>query len=164
MTERGTKSAMDKKILVIIFILVALALITLWVRGAFSAPTLSGVKVRIGGYEYAVDVADTIPAKAQGLSGRAGLASGEGMLFVFDSPQMQTFWMHGMLFPIDIVWILDDTVVGVTENAPIPTSQFETPTFSSPSPINRVLEVAAGTALKNGIVVGSKVEILGYGK
>jgi uncharacterized membrane protein (UPF0127 family) len=86
------------------------------------------------------------------------------MLFVFDGPQTQTFWMHGMLFPIDIIWILDDMVVGVTENAPIPTSQFETPTFSSPSPINRVLEVAAGTALKNGIVVGSKVEILGYGK
>lgn len=152
---------MEKKILVIIFIAVAAALITAWIKGAFSIATPTGVKVKIGGYEYSVEVVDTGPAMAQGLSDRDSLAPDHGMLFVFNPARSEVFWMHGMRFPIDIVWIANGRVTGVVHRAPVPEG-ISTPMFNSPGIVDYVLEVPADTALKNGIVAGSEVSILGY--
>lgn len=154
---------MDKKILVVLFLLIGAALVAMWLRGTFSAPVQTGVRVRIGNSEYQVDVADTVPAKAQGLSGRESLAAGQGMLFVFDPPEPQTFWMHAMKISIDIIWIRDGVVVGLEQGAPIPKG-FDVATFSSPGAISHVLELAAGAVATNGIQVGDAVKISGYNK
>ena len=70
-----------------------------------------------------------------------------------------TFWMRGMRFPIDIVWISDDLVVtGVTERLPFPepgTTDSALPTYSSGVPIRFVLEINAGLAEELGIGEGS---------
>ena len=47
----------------------------------------------------------------QGLSGKSQLAQDQGMLFVFAQPGKYYFWMKGMNFSIDIIWIGEDMKV-----------------------------------------------------
>ena len=112
--------------------------------------------LRVGGHQYSVEIADTIIKQARGLSGRASLAEGSGMLFAFKSASMQSFWMKDMRFPIDFVWINSGKVIGVTENVPfVPWYATQSP----PSPTDMVFELNAGTVAKDGIRVGDVVEL-----
>lgn len=114
-------------------------------------------RVIVGGDTILVDVADTPQLRAQGLSGRQSLAANEGMLFVFDEPQMPKFSMRDMNFPIDIVWISEDlNVVAIT-----PTIATETypDTFTPPGPVKYVLEVNSGLSAARGWLAGDKVEL-----
>lgn len=154
---------MDKKVIIVLTLLLSTAVIAAYFRGNFARAVAGEAQVRVGEKVYAVEVADTVSALAQGLSGRDGLASGRGMLFVFNPARVESFWMHDMRFPIDIIWIRDGVVQGVVADAQIPT-RFSTPTFVSPGPVEYVLELAAGTAARDGIRVGATVDIRGYGK
>jgi uncharacterized membrane protein (UPF0127 family) len=40
----------------------------------------------------------------------------DGMIFFFDKPLKVSFWMRGMNFPLDIVWVRNNVILGVTEN------------------------------------------------
>ena len=153
---------MDKKVIIVLTLLLSTAVIAAYVRGNFARAVVGEAQVRIAETTYRVEVADTIATRAHGLSGRDGLAPGSGMLFVFKPASVQSFWMHGMRFPIDIIWIRDGVVQGVAEGAQVPT-RFSTPTFASPGPVEYVLELAAGTAKRDGIRAGVPVEIRGHG-
>ncbi len=107
----------------------------------------------------AVDVVDTPALRTQGLSGRANLGDDEGMLFEFEAPKVQSFWMKGMRFEIDIVWIRDAHIVGITPNVPLPKSPTALPQFFSPVPCDVVLEVRAGAARRWGLQLGDPVRI-----
>ncbi len=73
--------------------------------------------ISIRGNAIRVSIANTEKLRAQGLSGRTGLASDEGMLFIFPKEGMYAFWMKDMLFSIDIVWIASDgTIVDMYEH------------------------------------------------
>jgi hypothetical protein len=115
--------------------------------------------VGAGDHVFRVELARTIIEHSRGLSGRERLGEDEGMYFIFDSPTVQGFWMKDMLFPIDIIWISGERVVGFKENAqPEPgRSIFTLPVYNSPGPVDRVLEVNAGTVAKYGIEVGDAV-------
>ena len=152
---------MDKKILAIVFIVVALAVVIAWRKGAFSASPASGVRVGIGDHVYQVEVVDTVVSMAQGLSGRESLPEGSGMLFVFDPPRPEAFWMKDMRFSIDIIWIRNGKVIGVVERAPVPSGS-TIPTFSSAGVVDHVLEVPAGTVTLDALKVGDTVTISGY--
>jgi len=124
--------------------------------------TLRGVvkkqaSVTIGETILRIEVADTAMARMKGLSGHAPLADDEGMFFVFDAPGNYGFWMKGMTFPIDIVWIRGDKVVSVTENVPIPKSVFDLKTYYPPELVDRILEINAGIVEKYGLRVGDAV-------
>lgn len=117
-----------------------------------------GARVKIGATVFRVDLAITPKDREQGLSGRKGLASDEGMLFVFDQKGAYHFWMRGMQFPLDFLWIDGNTIVEISENIPAP-GPGETPVELAPTvDIDRVLEINAGTAQAFGIEVGDRVE------
>ena len=61
--------------------------------------------VILNGYGYNVALAKTPGQLQRGLAGSTLLQSNEGMLFEFAEEGQQCFWMKGMLFPIDIIWI-----------------------------------------------------------
>jgi uncharacterized membrane protein (UPF0127 family) len=67
--------------------------------------TSKGPYVIIAGVRLSVEVADTPAERGRGLSGREMLPENSGMLFVFDTPGRYGFWMYGMKFPLDIIWI-----------------------------------------------------------
>ena len=96
------------------------------------------------------------------MGGRESLASDSGMLFVFDRVDKHVFWMKGLSFALDFVWIKDDKVVDVSENIPPPESgqtDESLPIYTSKVEFNKVLEVNAGTVKKLNIKVGDTIKL-----
>jgi uncharacterized membrane protein (UPF0127 family) len=112
------------------------------------------VDVLTGGQEVTLDIADT-PAKQElGLGKRTGLAPDRGMLFIYDKPANPCFWMKGMQFPIDIVWLdAGKKVIQIEENVSPDTYP---QTFCSAKPAQYVIELFPGAA-KAGFKVGDKL-------
>lgn len=115
----------------------------------------------IGGKSIKVEIADNPATRARGLSFRESLEEGYGMYFLFDSAGQPSFWMKDMNFPIDIIWIKDDRVVNIESNAsPQPGAQlWQLKLFAPAGDINRVLEVNAGWAERNGVKAGDSVRL-----
>lgn len=117
-----------------------------------------GAEVVINGHTYLAELAVGSSQQAQGLSGRPSLRPGHGMLFTFAKPDVYPFWMKGMKFSIDFVWMRDGRVVDVFEGAPPFT--FGIPTiYRSSVAIDQVLELPAGTISRDGISIGAEVTI-----
>ena len=114
------------------------------------------------GTKLTIEVADTQESRELGLSGRAEIASGKGMLFVFDHPGKYGFWMKDMKFSIDMVWINQDGVVVHVERNASPSSYFDhTPAlvFVNDVAAKYVLEIEEGKADAYGLFLGTKVII-----
>ena len=147
----------DKRILGILAMLLVSAIFAAWWRGNFSSrASASETRILVGEREYRVELAESLAQQAQGLSGRTSLEDGKGMLFIFPAPRTQSFWMRGMQFPIDIIWIREGKVIGFVEHAPVPVHG-QLPVFTSPGPADQVLEVIAGTVAKDAINIGDTV-------
>lgn len=101
----------------------------------------------------AIAYAITPEEHERGLSGRAALLEGSGLLFVFDRADTYQFWMPDMRFSIDIIWIGEDKrIVDISERV----SPESYPTLFRPRvPARYVLEVNAGDAAKWGWTVGT---------
>jgi hypothetical protein len=125
-------------------------------------PMLPTAIIRVGQASFTVEIAESIPAQVKGLSGRTTLLSDSGMVFLYASKAGRKFWMPNMYFGLDIIWIADGKVAGITPDVP---SEQDVPllkkkTYPSPVPVDMVLEVAAGEAERRGISIGDTVELL----
>jgi uncharacterized membrane protein (UPF0127 family) len=118
--------------------------------------------IEVGEETLRVELALDSRAQTLGLGYRNGLEPGTGMLFVFDGPSIQTFWMKGMRFCLDIVWIEDGVIVGAAERVcpdPPGTEDANRVRVNSPEPVTYVLEVPAGWLDERGYGAGTQVEI-----
>ena len=115
-------------------------------------------EVTIGIHRVQVEVADTPERRSRGLSGRASLAEGRGMIFPYARADRHGFWMYDMHFDIDIVWIRDDRIVDVTPRARHDPPG-ELPVYRPREPADLVLEVPAGTAERLGWKIGDEVSV-----
>jgi uncharacterized protein len=123
-------------------------------------PELPTAEITIGGEPLLVDVAVNISERARGLGYRPGLQEGTGMLFIDDATEPQSFWMKGMRFCIDIIWITGERVAGASENAcpdPAGTADADRASYSSPVPVRYIVEVPAGWMAEHGIGPGAPV-------
>jgi hypothetical protein len=93
------------------------------------------------------------------LGGRASLAGDHGMLFVFKDKDKYGFWMKGMNFPLDFVWLDGETVVDITPNVPTWTGLDNPPPIYPNQPVNMVLEVNAGVTSDVGLKIGDKMTL-----
>ncbi|MBT4349902.1 DUF192 domain-containing protein [bacterium] len=112
--------------------------------------------------KFIVEIADTDVSRQQGLSGRKSLADDQGMLFVFEDVKVRNFWMKEMNFPIDIIWLIGNEIIAWEAAVPIPLAGQnlgDLPSYRSPQPINRVLEVSAGTIARLNLKVGDIIKI-----
>ena len=111
------------------------------------------VRVSVGGVTVQAEAVRTPERLYLGLSYRSELPEGRGMLFFMPEKEVQTFCMRGMRLPLDLIWISDGRVAGLTRNVP--------PTFpgnlNSPAPVTHVLEVPGGFADRHGIKTGDRV-------
>lgn len=112
--------------------------------------------VKINNKEIKVEIIDTSELIYKGLSGRDNLCEDCGMLFKFNNRQERAFVMRDMNFPIDIIWIDEDVIIGIEENLQPEGSDYKN-IYESPEPVNYVLEVNAGFADKNNIKKGDKI-------
>ena len=113
-------------------------------------------RISVGEAEFIVRTADSEARRQQGLSGTKSLGAREGMLFIFEEPATEGFWMKDMSYPIDIIWIdAFGRVVGV-EREVLPDSYPDI--FYPPSEILYALEVNAGVAERQNIGIGDVLE------
>ncbi len=119
--------------------------------------------LRVGAGKFIVEVADDTIERAAGLSGRDSLAQGTGMWFAYPTVGHPSFWMRGMRFPIDLVWVdASLRVVAVTHQVPSPLAGAtvdDLPLYSPGAPIMYVLEINAGQAVDLGIAAGELVSL-----
>jgi uncharacterized membrane protein (UPF0127 family) len=117
--------------------------------------------IDIGDLTIVAEVSDTGPLRERGLGYRDGLEPGKGMLFVYEEPGNRSFWMRGMRFCLDIIWIESDQIVGAAENVcPVDgASEADLPRYRSPEPVRYVLEMPAGWMAENGFGPGTPVTI-----
>jgi uncharacterized protein len=112
------------------------------------------VAIEYGGGTIWAELAVTSEERARGLSGRESMPDDEGMLFVFEGPMLMSFWMRGMLFPLDLVWIDEEKLITqVTADVPAQgdTPDEELPRYAPDTPVMYVLELNAGTAARLGL-------------
>ena len=127
-------------------------------------PDSSPPLVAIGEFAWTVELALTPQEQAQGLSGRAELPPGAGMLFVYDTEGRRSFWMPDMNFPLDMVWINGDCqVVDVTRDAPpqAPGQSLDDLPRYSVDNAQYILEINAGESATYGITPGAPVKFNG---
>ena len=110
--------------------------------------------IKIGGVPLHVEIAQKEEDREHGLMFREDLAENEGMLFVFPSTRILSFWMRNTFIPLDIAFISDDgAVVDIQHMEPLDESK----RYISQAPALYALEVRAGWFEKNKIKVGSRV-------
>jgi len=108
------------------------------------------------GRTFSVEVADTVAKREKGLGERDGLLPDRGMYFPFQTAGRWVFWMKGMRFPIDIVWIREGKVVDITDDVPVDAT-LPLATYSPSEPADAVLELKAGTARDIGLKLGDEI-------
>lgn len=107
-----------------------------------------------------VEVVNSPRSHEQGLSNRSEIGS-DGMLFIFPKKGMHKFWMKDMKFDLDMIWLLDGEVKGITTHVKHPeperNTQSQLEIHAPPQEINQVLEVPAGVAEEWKLQVGDQL-------
>lgn len=125
-------------------------------------PDWNEASLRVADTRFRVAVAETRDERVKGLIGCAEVPDLSGEYFMYPQPDIVQYWMKGMSIPIDIIWVSGGVVVGFEPN--IPPVSADTPTadivrYTSPQPVDGVLEIGAGQAETRGIMVGTSVEL-----
>lgn len=110
------------------------------------------------GHAIEVEVVSTPETRARGLMFRRVLPELHGMLFLFPTPEVQTFWMKNTVIPLDIIWI-DEKMRVIEIVTASPCELDPCPGYGPEAPTAFVLEIGAGEAERLGIVPGSGVEL-----
>lgn len=116
-------------------------------------PRLPMVQLQAGIHLIRAEVASSDETRARGLMFRDRLGPSEGMLFVFESPGRQCFWMRNTLVPLSIAFIGDDgSIVNVEDMQPKTEDS-----HCSARPVRYALEMEQGWFRKRGIAPGAKL-------
>ena len=96
------------------------------------------------------EIARTREERAQGLMHRKKLPDGEGMLFVFERDEVQSFWMKNTLIPLSIAYIASNgRIIEIKDMYPLDESP-----VPSRVPVRYALEVPQGWFSRAGIKPG----------
>ena len=114
---------------------------------------LPRIKLQAGMHLIDTQLAATPEQRSTGLMFRKDMPQHEGMLFVFEQPAPQCFWMKNTLLPLTAAFIADDgRIVNLANMKPQTTDS-----HCSTEPVRYVLEMNQGWFGKRGIKAGSKL-------
>ena len=129
--------------------------ITSHLPAAAQAPQLNLPRVNLSAGMHQIDaqVAQGPEQRATGLMWRKEMPQHEGMLFVFEQPSVQCFWMKNTFLPLSTAFVADDgAIVNIAEMQPQTTHS-----HCSTRPVRYVLEMNQGWFAKKGIAPGFKL-------
>src|SRR3954469_8561380 len=112
------------------------------------------VRINAGIHNIQAEVAQTPDQREIGLMYRKTMGTSEGMLFAFEEPGKQCFWMKNTLLPLSAAFIADDgTIVNIEDMKPLTLDG-----HCSAKPVRFVLEMNQGWFAKRGIKAGEKLQ------
>jgi uncharacterized protein len=131
----------------------ALAAALLPAFGQEAQMNLPHVKLSAGMHQIDAQVALTPEQREVGLMFRKEMPQHEGMLFVFERPSVQCFWMMNTLLPLSAAFVADGgTIVTLADMKPLTTDS-----HCSDKPVRFVLEMNQGWFAKKGVKPGYKL-------
>lgn len=99
------------------------------------------------------EVANTDDTRRTGLMFRKSLPTNGGMLFIFDTPEMQCFWMRNTPLPLSIAFITEDgTIANIADMAP-----YSDDTHCSAQPVRYALEMTQGWFESRGVKASQRI-------
>ena len=114
---------------------------------------LQHVKLSAGMYQIDAQVAQTPEQRQIGLMFRKEMPQTEGMIFVFEQPATQCFWMRNTLLPLTAAFVADDgRIVNLADMKPQTDDS-----HCSEEPVRFVLEMNQGWFAKRGLKAGFKL-------
>ena len=115
---------------------------------------LPAIKLSAGMHIIRAELAQTPEERSLGLMFRKAMGTNDGMLFAFEEPGQQCFWMKNTLLPLSVAFVADDgTVVNIDDMKPQTLDS-----HCSTKPVRFVLEMNDGWFVKRGIKAGSKLQ------
>jgi hypothetical protein len=123
-------------------------------QGAAAADALPTVPLSINDHRITAEVAATPEQRSTGLMHRFSLRPDHGMIFVFERPERQSFWMMNTFIPLSIAFIAPDgRIINIDDMAP----HDETSHWSR-GPALYALEMRKGWFAERGIRAGDVVK------
>lgn len=114
---------------------------------------LQRVELTVGMHRIDAQVALAPEERQTGLMYRKEMPQFEGMLFVFEQPAQQCFWMKNTLLPLTAAFVADDgTIVNLEDMKPQTLDS-----HCSSKPVRYVLEMNKGWFAQKGIKAGTKL-------
>jgi uncharacterized protein len=134
---------------------IALALLLNTAAQAQEGPQkLDTIQLNAGMHLIRAELARTPDEHGIGLMFRKTMPANDGMLFAFDTPRQQCFWMKNTLLPLSVAFVADDgSVVNIEDMKPQTLDS-----HCSTQPVRFVLEMNQGWFAKRGIKAGSKIQ------
>jgi uncharacterized membrane protein (UPF0127 family) len=106
-----------------------------------------------GMHRIDAQVAATHAQRQIGLMHRTDMPQHEGMLFVFEQPAVQCFWMKNTLIPLTAAFVLDDgTIANLADMQPL-----DERSHCSTQPVRYVLEMNQGWFAARHLKAGNKL-------
>ena len=124
-------------------------------RAQTEAPQLDLPRIKLGAGIHVIDaqVASRFNERQIGLMNRRDMPTNEGMLFVFEQPGVQCFWMKNTLLPLTAAFVADDgTIVNLADMKPLSLQS-----HCSAQPVRFVLEMNQGWFAQRGIKAGMRL-------
>ncbi|MDB6002634.1 MAG: hypothetical protein JWP52_4333 [Rhizobacter sp.] len=116
-------------------------------------PKLPTIQLNADIHNIPTEVARTPDQRATGMMFRTTMGTNDAMLFVFEEPNVQCFWMKNTLVPLSAAFIKDDgTIANIADMKPQTTDS-----HCSTEPERYVLEMNQGWFAKRGVKAGSKL-------
>ncbi|RYF34559.1 MAG: DUF192 domain-containing protein [Comamonadaceae bacterium] len=114
---------------------------------------LQRTMLSIGMYQIDAQLATTPQQRQVGLMFRKDMPQAEGMLFIFEQPATQCFWMKNTILPLTAAFVADDgRIVNLADMKP----QTEE-SHCSEEPVRYVLEMNQGWFAKKNFKKGAKI-------
>jgi uncharacterized membrane protein (UPF0127 family) len=112
------------------------------------------------GAQFRLEIAADQESRLRGYMFREYVGPDEGMLFVFDEPGTHAIWMKNCKVSLDIVW-LDDAkrVIEIAHDRQPCPAQGPCPNVFPMRAASYVLELAGGTARREGLSLGDSVTL-----
>jgi len=119
-----------------------------------SAQSLPQITLSAGFHNISAEVAQTPDQRATGLMHRESMPPNHGMLFIFERPGQQCFWMKNTLLPLDAAFVADDgSIVNIERMKPKTLDA-----HCSAKPVRFVLEMNDGWFEKRAIAAGFRLK------
>jgi uncharacterized membrane protein (UPF0127 family) len=145
----------SKSILAVIALFGCCALSSCTTGPSTSPSDLPTTSMQIGSKTYELEIAADDASREHGLMERDSMDKDHGMIFVFDVPAEQSFWMHHTRFPLDILFLDEkDKIVSIhTMKA------YDENTTPSNGVSKYAIELNAGEAADDGAKPGDTLKV-----